>query len=282
MTYQEVLSQGSLYLQQQEVPEAALDAWYLLQEAVARERGQRIDRAWYYLHHQDTMPAHTYNDYQKLLCQRGKRIPLQHIIGEQEFMGLRFLVNQDVLIPRQDTEILVEEAMKLLRPGMSVLDMCTGSGCIIISLLKLVPGITGQAADISAGALQVARENAASLAVPADFHQSDLFTAIAGRFDMIVSNPPYIPTANISSLMAEVRCFEPTAALDGKEDGLYFYRELAKTSPDYLKPGGWLLLETGCEQSKDVSGLLRDAGFTDIKVVKDLAGLDRVTIGRKI
>jgi len=185
-----------------------------------------------------------------------------------------------VLIPRQDTEVLVEEALKYLKPEMRFLDLCTGSGCILLSLLHFCKEAEGVGVDISLEALEVAAENKARLHPVAELLQSDLFAAVEGRFDVIVSNPPYIRSEEIQHLMEEVRLHDPLLALDGHEDGLYFYRAIAKKSPSYLKRGGWLLVEIGHDQGSDVSRLLEEQGFCEIEIVKDLAGLSRVVKGR--
>ena len=226
------------------------------------------------------MPEPEREKYMALIERRASHIPLQQITGEQEFMGFSFMVNDSVLIPRQDTEILVEEACRRTRPGMRVLDLCTGSGCIIISLAKLCPGIRAEASDFSGEALQVARENGARLGVQIKWHKGDLFSEIQDRYDVIVSNPPYIPTAQIQTLSEEVRLHEPYQALDGKEDGLYFYREIAGRAKHYLKPEGWLLFEIGWDQAPEVKEILKKSGFSEIQVKKDLAGLDRVVSGK--
>lgn len=227
------------------------------------------------------------NTYLDLIGKRGTRIPLQHLTGEQEFMGIIFQVNPDVLIPRQDTELLVGEALKLLKPGMQVLDLCTGSGCIIISLeqigkrRKRADGtncFTGS--DISPAAIQIARANAGRYEARVSFVESDLFEKLEGRYDMIVSNPPYIRTAAIAGLEEEVRCHDPLLALDGKEDGLYFYRRIIHEAGEYLNPGGRLLFEIGYDQSDAVTKLLEQCGYQEIHVQKDLAGFDRIVIGR--
>lgn len=282
MTLFEALKKGETYLQEQGIAEAAIDAWYLMQHALKDEHGTQIDRTWYLMHQKEEMKAAQYARYQMLLTERGSRRPLQHITGTQEFMGIEFLVNDQVLIPRQDTEILVEEALKYCHEKMQVLDMCTGSGCIIISLMKHAEGIMGTAADVSSEALLVAAENAKRQNVCVDFRQGDLFENIDGTYDMIVSNPPYIPTNEITKLMKEVRCFDPMAALDGKEDGLYFYRKIITKSKIYLKASGWLLVEIGYDQGEAVSEMMKSADFTEVAVLKDLAGLDRVVKGRKI
>lgn len=280
MTFHEALRLGEAYLEEHQIPDAAIDAWYLLEYTGKKKIGEQVNRAWFLMNRQRTLPQDVWEEYQRLLERRGTHVPLQHITGEQEFMGIPFLVNDKVLIPRQDTEILVEEAMKVIKEGSELLDVCTGSGCILVSLLKLVPGTKGTGCDISGEALQVAEENAGRQKVSVQLCQGDLFEPVTGSFDVIVSNPPYIPTAEIEKLMAEVRLFEPVTALDGREDGLYFYRRLAAESPAYLNPGGWLLVEIGCDQGEQVAELFRKAGFCEVSVKKDLAGLDRVVKGR--
>lgn len=281
MTLREALKAGEAYLAQREIPDAAIDAWYLLEYVLKREAKIRADRAWYLLHSRETLEERLWEAYRGLLDERGNHRPLQYITGEQEFMGILFFVNDKVLIPRQDTELLAEEARRRLSPGDSLLDVCTGSGCLAVSLMKLVPGIRGTACDISAEALSVARENARRQQVDVEFRQGDLFSPIEGRFDVIVSNPPYIPTGEIEGLMEEVRRFEPMLALDGSEDGLYFYRRLAAEAPDFLRDGGWLLVEIGCDQGRAVAELFEEAGFCEVNCKKDLAGLDRVVTGRR-
>ena len=191
-----------------------------------------------------------------------------------------FRVNESVLIPRQDTETLVEEALKYVHPGMKVLDMCTGSGCIILTLLHFVKDCQGTAVDLSERALAVAKRNAKKLQKECTFIHSDLFENIQGRFDVIVSNPPYIATKEIEALEPEVRIHEPMMALDGMEDGLFFYRKIVSESVDYLNPNGWLIFEIGYDQGKAVSKMMEAAGYAQVGIVKDLAGLDRVVIGR--
>lgn len=280
MTFHQALKRGEAYLEGHQVPDAAIDAWYLLEYILKKQMGRQVNRSWFLLNRQEEMRKDIEDAYYKLLERRGTHMPLQYITGEQEFMGLPFLVNDKVLIPRQDTEILVEEALKAVKEGAKILDVCTGSGCIIISILKLVSGMKGMACDISGEALEVARENARRQGVAVDFRQGDLFEPVEGQFDVIVSNPPYIPTAEIEKLMEEVKFFEPRTALDGNEDGLAFYRRLAAESLRYLKDGGWLMVEIGCDQGRAVAELLRDAGFCEVEVRRDLAGLDRVVKGR--
>jgi release factor glutamine methyltransferase len=293
MTLYEALRSGELLLAQQGISDAATDAWLLLEYVTG------MTRTRFLVERMQEMPEEDLTRYQGLLSQRAVHIPLQHLTGTQEFMGLTFHVNEHVLIPRQDTEILVEEALHRLQPGMRVLDLCTGSGCIAISLAKLACGsgqgsdrwkgdpvlpkkkISVDAADISEEALEVAAENVRELQADVRLIHSDLFTELIGAYDMIVSNPPYIRTEVIGTLSEEVRLHEPYGALDGKADGLYFYREIVRQSSTYLKAGGWLLFEIGYDQGKAVSELLGTAGYEEIQVRKDLAGLDRVVMGRR-
>ncbi len=277
MTYQEANQRGRVLLEEQCIEDATVDAWLLLEFVTG------MNRTRFFVDGNKEMPKAEEEQYFALIEQRKKRIPLQHLTGVQEFMGLEFQVNEHVLIPRQDTELLVLEAEKQLKSmeadQRQVLDMCTGSGCIAISLKKRNPEIICHGADISEKALETARSNAQILDTEIDFIQTDMFTNIEGRFDIIVSNPPYIPTKVIEELEEEVRLHDPFSALDGKEDGLYFYRILAKESPRYLKQGGWLYMEIGYDQSEAVEQLLAQTGFTQIHTEKDLAGLDRVVCG---
>lgn len=273
MTYRELYDWGSARLAEAKIREAALDARLLLEEVCSTDRG-------YLLVHGDEPVSDVQEQaYRDFISRRGSRIPLQHIVGYQEFMGLRFMVNSDVLIPRQDTEILVEEVMRYLHDGMRILDMCTGSGCILLSLLQYSNDCEGVGSDISEAALAVARTNAEHLKKDAAFVQSDLFENIEGKYDVIVSNPPYIPTKVIETLEAEVRDYDPMNALDGKEDGLHFYRRIVDKAGEYLYPGGMLFFEIGHDQAEAVKGLMVEAGYMDVSVCKDLGGLDRVVYG---
>lgn len=217
--------------------------------------------------------------YEDALSRRMQHIPVQHITGKQEFMGLSFHVNEHVLIPRQDTEILVEEVLKNLHDGFSILDMCTGSGCIILSLLHYSNECRGTAVDISENAIEVAKQNAQALQKEVTFIQSDLFENVTEKFDMIVSNPPYICSDVIPTLMEEVRLHEPMQALDGMKDGLFFYRKIVEESKSHLIRGGMLFFEIGYDQGVSVPELMKAAGYRDVAVVKDYAGLDRVVYG---
>ena len=216
------------------------------------------------------------------LDKRLTHMPVQYITGYQNFMGLEFMVSKDVLIPRMDTETLVEEVLRLGLSNVRVLDICTGSGCILLSILKYVYGSSGVGVDISDGALGVAKANSEALGIDATFIKSDMFENIPKdeRFDIVVSNPPYIRSDVIGTLMSEVKDYEPLLALDGSEDGLKFYRIIADRAPEYLNNGGMLFLEIGYDQGAEVSALLTAAGFMDVEVIKDLSGLDRVVSGR--
>lgn len=273
MTFREAMCFGEEKLNTAGIIDAKSDAWLLLTYIC------KIDRTFYYVHMDEEMNPELLAEYEMIINKRAEHVPLQYITGEQEFMGIPFRVNESVLIPRQDTETLVEETLKIIRPGMKVLDMCTGSGCILISILKNVVDVQGYGYDISKQAINVAKENAKLNNVNAVFERSDLFDEVVDKFDVIVSNPPYIPTDVIGGLMPEVAVYEPIQALDGKEDGLHFYRRIVEVASEYLNPDGRLLFEIGHDQGDAVSALMVDAGYKDVKVVKDLAGNDRVVIG---
>lgn len=274
MTYREAVRLGERVLSAAHIADAKTDAWLLLETVCG------IKRSFYYMHMEEQLPGEQLSEYEATLKKRAEHVPLQYIIGETEFMGLKFKVNSGVLIPRQDTETLVEEALKAVRPGMKVLDLCTGSGCVIVSILHNAPDVYGYATDISKLALNMAKENARQNQVSVLFERSNLFDSVSERFDIIVSNPPYIASGEIPKLMPEVRGFEPLEALDGKEDGLYFFREIAKECGRHLNPGGRIFLEIGYDQGMAVVGFLKAAGLKDVRVIKDLAGKDRVVSGR--
>lgn len=303
MTYGELYRRGRDALEAAGVPEAELDARLLLEWVCGTDRNDLL------AHGDRERSAGEQEEYERLIAGRKGRIPLQHLTGVQAFMGLEFAVDGHVLVPRQDTEVLVEEALRNLHDGMRILDMCTGSGCILISLLHYSNDCRGVGADISGEALAVARGNAERLlgasacawmrdgtevldGCGADdppcaedrqgrisLIESDLFDGIEGRFDIIVSNPPYIRSGEIPGLMPEVREHEPVLALDGGEDGLAFYRRIVEGCRAHLCGGGMLFLEIGYDQGEAVSGLLEEAGFLEVAVVKDYAGLDRVVWG---
>ncbi|MDO5336721.1 MAG: peptide chain release factor N(5)-glutamine methyltransferase [Eubacteriales bacterium] len=277
-SFEELLNQAGKILTEAQIPDARLDAWLLMEYVFG------ISRAWYYVHSRERANEAKIPEYEALVQRRREHIPLQHLTNQAYFMGREFYVDKRVLIPRQDTEILVEEAGKHLRSGMRILDMCTGSGCILYSLLLMQPESKGTGVDLSADALEVARLNQERLGISPDravLINSDLFQELTGSFDMIVSNPPYIPKGDIEDLAQEVREHDPLMALDGGEDGLGFYRQIAQAAPKYLEPSGWIFLEIGWNQGQAVEQLLSEAGFQAVCVKKDYAGLDRVVMGRR-
>ena len=274
MNYTEAFLMGMQKLKEAEIGEAQLDARLLLEEVCGTDHNTLL------CHGDREVSEAEEEQYRKALEQRAVHVPLQHLLGYQDFMGLRFQVNEHVLIPRQDTEILVEEAMRYLHDGMRILDLCTGSGCSLLSLLHYSNDCEGTGVDISKEALQVAALNAELLGIKADFLKSDLYEKVTGKFDLLVSNPPYIERKVIPTLMEEVREYDPYIALDGGEDGLDFYRRIIGGAQDYLKRGGQILMEIGSGQAQAVSELLREAGFKEIDVCRDFAGLDRVVSGR--
>lgn len=273
MNYRELYEYGKERLCRAGIMEAALDARLLLEEICGTGRNDLL------VHGERAVEEEQRLAYLDDIEKRENHIPLQHILGYQEFMGLRFRVTEDVLIPRQDTETLVEEVMRYLHDGMRILDLCTGSGCILLSLLRYSNHCIGTGSDISEKALLVAEGNAGSLGLKAEFVRSDLFENIGGKFDVIVSNPPYIPSGEIPDLMEEVREHDPLQALDGGEDGLFFYKKIISRAGDYLCKGGMLFFEIGCSQGKAVSELMAAAGYREVKVCQDLSGLDRVVSG---
>jgi release factor glutamine methyltransferase len=340
MIIKEAYDFGMTILQKAGVADYQKDSFYLLEHVTGINRGK------YYANQSHKISKREWQEYLTLINQRKERIPLQHLIGTQEFMGLPFKVNSHVLIPRQDTEILVETTLEIIKniddikrnnkvdevgsderdksnkrdkaeddkrdikvddEELRILDMCTGSGCILISILcyatKKTTNIKGVAVDISMEALEVAKENAIlngidittpDLTVDSEnrdinsfkgsgtqitFLQSDLFTKLDGRYNIIVSNPPYIPTQEIETLEEEVKDHDPILALDGKEDGLYFYRQIAKDSQKHLTEDGVLIFECGWNQGEEVSQIMESHGFVETKIIEDLNGQERVVLG---
>ena len=287
-TYKEVLEDGIHLLDAAAIEEAGLDAWLLLEYAAD------INHAWYYAHMDEILDKKTESRYLEMCAKRAQHIPLQHITGRAYFMGYEFCVDERVLVPRQDTEVLVETALTHLKDSRSpkILDMCTGSGCILLSLLMERQDASGTGVDVSEVALTVAKQNRMHLQLEnrAEFVQSDLFSGdyfeknsgnTAVEYDMLISNPPYIPSGDIPGLMEEVRSHDPVLALDGKEDGLFFYREITAQAGKYLRAGGWLMYEIGCDQGESVPEIMKANDFVNVEVIQDLSGLDRVVIGQK-
>ncbi len=321
MTLFQLAAEGARRLEESGSPDTGNDARQLLMAAF------HLDMTHFLLDRMQPLPdsGKTWSAirrYQEMIEQRRGRIPLQQILGVQEFMGLEFYVNRHVLIPRQDTETLVELVLKEHRAGDSLLDLCTGSGCIAISLALKGQFTSVTATDISGEALEVAKRNAEKLlgAVKAEkaaseaaepekaaseaaepgiigqereepekeglvfrLCQGDLFEALprtasgdTPRYDIITANPPYIPTDIIPTLEPEVRDHEPVLALDGTRDGVYYYRRIAQAAGAYLTDRGRIYVEIGHDQGTQVSAILRDQGYQHIRVIKDLAGNDRV------
>lgn len=310
MTLFRLLTEGTRALEEAGAPDARQDAQQLLLAAF------QLDMVHFLMSRMQELEDDERNQgamelYRRMIERRRRRCPLQQILGSQEFMGLEFYVNRHVLIPRQDTETLAELVLAdmtaqdlagVQAAGRSLLDLCTGSGCIAISLAVKGAFDRVTVTDISKEALKVAERNAAAL-LPgwrlcrgddsrgqegmedreraAEFWQGDLFAALpedGRRYDVITSNPPYIPTAVIVTLEPEVREHEPMLALDGAEDGLYYYRRIAADAGRYLKPGGRIYLEIGFDQGAAVSSLLKANGYQDVRIYRDLSGKDRVAV----
>ena len=252
-----LLADGAKMLAQAGIDEAELDAGYILEYITG------FNSAQYFIHSEDIIEKDKAEEFFRLIERRSKRIPLSYVIGTRDFFGLTFKVDENVLIPEQETELLVEEVIKHSE-GKSVLDMCTGSGCIAISIALFGKPSKVAASDISEKALEVARENAKSL----------------NKFDIIVSNPPYIETGEIDELMPEVRDYIPRLALDGDIDGLKFYRIISKEAVKKLNKNGRIFYEIGYNQSRAVASILLENGFTDVKIMKDYSGLDRIVMAK--
>ena len=260
MTIRQAVNWGTQMLKDNGIDNAEHDSFELLSAV------NGMTRTFYLINGDSLLSEENFLMFEEYIEQRASHIPLQHILGKTWFYGYEYMVNSDVLIPRQDTEILVGEVIKVTRSGDYILDMCTGSGCIGITLAKKFPECRVLGVDVSEKALNVAQSNK---------HNLDI------TFNTIVSNPPYIPTKVIEGLQEEVRLHDPILALDGMEDGLMFYRKITAQAGDFLETDGYLCYEIGAEQAADVSDIMKQAGFKDITVVKDLAGFDRVVMGRK-
>ena len=267
-----VLTWTKDFLTSKGIENARLEAEWLLCAATG------LDRVGLYLNFEKPLNDEELASYRAMVTRRSRREPLQHILGSQEFYGMEFEVSSDVLIPRHDTETLVHEALKRMPGAVSVLDIGTGSGCIAVSLARQLPLAAVTAIDISGAALTVARRNAERNGVAIEFLQGSLCEPVTGRwFDLIVSNPPYIPRGDIEQLEPEVRDFDHRGALDGGADGLDIYRVLIPSALYCLNPSGWLLLEVGAGQAGDVAGLFRSmAGYNEVVTVSDPGGIERV------
>lgn len=283
MTVQELWKEGKQELSDAGIQDAELDSRYLLEWAMKQSYSFLLLNPDY---EADREAVQTYRHG---ILMRKNHKPLQYITGEQDFMGFSFRVNSHVLIPRQDTEILVETVLKELKKlakeekkDYKILDMCCGSGCIGLSIWKLLEQKWKVVlSDVSREALAVAKENARRLEAKVEFIESDLFHNIHETYHVIVSNPPYIPSRVVDTLMPEVREQEPRLALDGKEDGLYFYRKIVEQVKEHLEDEGCIFFEIGFDQAEDVRQILVDAGLKHITVIQDLSGLDRVVYARK-
>ena len=284
MMLEKVLNEGIRILKEDNVETPAVEAGVLLCHVLNK------DKTFLFAHPEYILSVSESAEFFKLINSRVKGKPSQYLTGFQEFMSLEFKVDSNVLIPRQDTEILVETvidyAKKLNIQETQILDMGTGSGCIAISLAYYINNSKVTAVDISEGALRVAEKNARALGVKekVTFLRSDLFKNLvdsAGVFDIIVSNPPYIPTKDIKELQSEVRDFEPHGALDGGADGLDYYKTLTRNTAKYMKNQGFLAFEVGYGQALQVAELLRQSGYIT-SIIKDLSGIDRVVTGRKL
>jgi len=278
MTIKELLDSGEKQLSGKGKESAKLDAMLLLCHLTG------MDRTQLFMSHENEVTDSLAESYLAMIEKRAEGTPLQHIVGSANFMGLEFKVTPDVLIPRPETELLVEEALKILTPDSRVLELCTGSGCIALSIMKLYPGVTMVASDISPAAVHVAVGNAEALGVPMgegpgkiDFRIGDLFEHVYDKFDLIIVNPPYIRTEDIKTLEPEVKDHDPLIALDGGPDGLFFYRRLLYEAKNYLNPEGKLLLEIGYDQAADITALAGHA-YKNIKVIKDYSGNDRIML----
>ncbi|MDO5436356.1 MAG: peptide chain release factor N(5)-glutamine methyltransferase [Clostridia bacterium] len=279
MTPRELLKKTTIRFREAGVPDPETDSAQLLSHLTGRAPLMlRLDS--------DTrLPDFVVDGFEELCAERESGVPLQHILGTARFYGRDFHTDARALIPRPETELLIELAVKHCRENHmicpSILDLCTGSGCIGITMQLMLPGASVTMTDISQDAADLARRNVLRYDAPVRLLTGDLFEPVSGmRFDLILSNPPYIPTGICETLQREVRDHEPRIALDGGEDGLFFYRRIANEAPGHLKHGGMLMLEIGYDQAQSVGELLENAGFTDILIWRDMNGLDRVVTGR--
>ena len=286
MTWQALMKEELERLRQADIPEADSDIRLFAMDVTGCTYSTLILRMAEEATEEQARKLRAY------VTERMTHKPCQYILGSQEFMGMEFATAPEVLIPRPETELLVEQACKKLEKlrekkrkqtgdgKLRVLDMCCGSGCIGISVSKLVPAVSVDLADISDAAITLTKKNRERLQADCTVIQTDLFAQIEEKYDMIISNPPYIRTDEIPKLMAEVRDFEPHLALDGKADGLYFYDKIIREAREYLYEDGYILFEIGQDQLDAVRGFLVENGYVDIEGMKDYAGLDRIIAAR--
>lgn len=276
MIYSDIYKNASIRLKEAGVPEYQLDARLLLEYVCGTDYNTLL------VHGDRDVSPEEEKKYNELIEKRASRVPLAYIVGYQEFMGLTFDVNENVLVPNQDTETLAEETLRELSDGMRFMDLCTGSGCVALSILNYTNDTSCVMTDISDKAIEVATGNRDRLGFSdrAEIVKTDLFPQDDDKkFDMIVSNPPYIRTDVIATLPPEVGKGEPYIALDGGQDGLIFYRRIIENAPKWLYTSGWLMMEIGYDQGDAVAGLMKDGGFHEVEVIKDLGGNDRVVRG---
>jgi len=274
-TVLKVLTWTKGYLAEKGVENARLEAEWLLCSAIG------LDRVGLYVNFDRPLTEAELAVCRGMVARRARREPLQYILGTQEFMGLEFEVTPAVLIPRHDTEVLVTEALQRAGKAGRILDIGVGSGCIAVALATSLPGAEVLGVESSAAALALAQHNSYRHGGRLTLFEGSLFEPFPGqKFDLIVSNPPYIPTADLETLQPEVRDYEPRQALDGGADGLDFYRVIIPAAPGYLNPGGWLLLEVGIGQAEPVTGMLAAADFRELFTGRDASGIDRVVGGR--
>lgn len=265
------------YFKSKNIQSARLDAEVLLSHVLRQER------IYLYVHFDEPMEQNELSKFREYVKKRAQHVPIAYIIGEREFMGLPFKVTKDTLIPRPDTEILVENVLNNVDKDkeIEIVDIGTGSGAIILSLLVNLPKAQGKTVDISSKAIEVAKENAVNLQVNdrCEFFVGDLFAPLNdNKFDVIVSNPPYIPQKDIATLEDDVKEYEPVSALTDGGDGLSYYRRLLSKGKAYIKENGFIALEIGIYQSEDVKQIAMDNGWKNIKIIKDYAGIDRVVL----
>ncbi|QUH24984.1 peptide chain release factor N(5)-glutamine methyltransferase [Serpentinicella alkaliphila] len=286
MNISQLLKEAREQFEKLQLPTPQLDAEVLLCYFLNK------DRSYVHIYPEKEISREICRKFWEAVDKRKNRMPIQYIVNYQQFMGLDFYVDERVLIPRGDTEILVEEVIEIYNKEkaneeVDILDIGTGSGAITISLAKYINKAQVYSVDISEKALEIAKINALNNGVSdrIEFLLGSMFEPLNNKgleksFDYIVSNPPYIPSKDVLELDEQVKSYEPKLALDGGEDGLDFYRSIIETAPNYLKNGAWLIFEIGYNQGQDLVNLMREKDFSDISVIKDLAGLDRVVKGK--